>query len=651
MKVSEILHDIDIGGISLPVFQRGYVWNRDQVKNLMTSLYEGWPAGGLLIWRTTRDQVSLRPDGTASPTSDVSVLLDGQQRVTSLYGIMRGEPPKFFDGNPNAFTNLYFDLENGQFDFYKARTMGSHPRWISVTDLFLRDPAAIVTPLAATVSGLGNSLQTYLNHAQRLYNIQGIDFPVQTVAGEDKTTEVVVEIFNVVNRGGRTLSQGDLTLSRIGARWPDARAAMQEPLTKWQQDGFSQQNPLDWLLRCIAARLDSAEISSLDKKPIDQIQEALPEVERAVDVLLEASGAYLGMDGKSHVNKNAFPAMVKYLADNGGRFPSDSAKARLLHWYVSASLFGRHSGQVGTKIGEDLSALEKPDPFEALSAAERQRLGGDRSIVPDDFNAVRTNARSALLLNIMPRVLGARDWLAREGRFNALSDLGSETPLQWHHIFPKAVLARQLEIRGEAANNFGHMALISKEANLALGDQMPEQYLPALGNATDVLESQWVPIDPELWKVENYQGFLEARRQLMADAANEFLTDLRNGTLPPVLSGTQGDITDDDSEEAILAEINRFVTASGLPAGELAHELIDDAGRVLATLDLAWPNGLQDGLSEPVAVLIGEENPVLKAASKAGFKVFTDGELEDFRRYVLQKLFGEDEEGMANAAD
>ncbi len=648
MKISEILHDIEIGGIALPVFQRGYVWNRNQVKNLMNSLYKNWPTGGILIWHTTREDVQLRPDGTASTASYVSVLLDGQQRVTSLYGVIRGEPPKFFDGDANSFTNLRFNLESQEFEFYKASTMGTHPEWISVTDLFRNGAAATVMPFAATMSDPDSPFQTYMNRAQRLYNIQDIDFPVQLVTGEDKTTEVVVEIFNVVNSGGRKLSRGDLTLSRIGVHWPEARDTMQQSLAKWELSGFSPN--LDWLLRCIAARLGSAEVNSLDDKvkQIDHIQRALTEVERAVDVLLKASGTHLAMNGKAHVNKNAFPAMVKYLVDNGGDFPDDSTKAHLFHWYVNASLRGRHSGPVETVVNQDLVALQEENPLEALWETERQRLGGDRPVVAEDFDAVRKNARSALLLNIMPRVLGARDWLARKGHFDVLSDLGSETTLQWHHIFPKAVLDKELNIKGEAANNFGHMALISKEANLALGDQMPEQYLAALGNTAGVLESQWIPADPKLWKLKNYEAFLEARRGLMADAANEFLGSLRAGKLPQPFGGAPEDSSDDE-EQAILTEVNSFVTEHGLPAGELDYELVDEAGNVLATLDLAWPNGLQDGLSRPVALLLNEPQRVVNAASSRDFITYTDP--DTFQRYVEEVILAEEETETAAAAD
>jgi uncharacterized protein with ParB-like and HNH nuclease domain len=107
MRISTVLDQIDIGSIALPEFQRGYVWNRDQVRALMQSLYRRFPVGSLLVWTTRSEGASTRGDGTVAP-GVVKLLLDGQQRMTSLYGIIRGRPPKFFDGNAEAFSSLHF---------------------------------------------------------------------------------------------------------------------------------------------------------------------------------------------------------------------------------------------------------------------------------------------------------------------------------------------------------------------------------------------------------------------------------------------------------------------------------------------------------------------------------------------------------------
>src|SRR6185312_7778601 len=109
VKVTDILASIDQGTMALPEFQRGYVWSRDQVRGLMQSLYKRYPVGSLLVWQTQADVTALK--GAQPPFGNiVQLLLDGQQRVTTLYGIMRGEAPPFFQGNEKAFNDLYFDL-------------------------------------------------------------------------------------------------------------------------------------------------------------------------------------------------------------------------------------------------------------------------------------------------------------------------------------------------------------------------------------------------------------------------------------------------------------------------------------------------------------------------------------------------------------
>ncbi len=134
MKVSTILDQIDLGSMALPEFQRGYVWNRDQVRSLMDSLYRRHPVGGLLVWVTKTEGAHARGDAPLAPGS-VKLLLDGQQRITSLYGIIRGEPPRFFDGNAAAFTGLHFHLDDEIFEFYTAQKMKGNPLWVDVSAL------------------------------------------------------------------------------------------------------------------------------------------------------------------------------------------------------------------------------------------------------------------------------------------------------------------------------------------------------------------------------------------------------------------------------------------------------------------------------------------------------------------------------------
>ena len=139
MKIQVILDQIDLGAMALPEFQRGYVWNREQVRGLMHSLYRKHPVGSLLVWVTQTETADARGDQALQPGS-VKLLLDGQQRITSLYGLLRGKAPKFFDGDEQTFTGLYFNIQSELFEFYAPTKMKGDPCWLNVTEV-LKDGA------------------------------------------------------------------------------------------------------------------------------------------------------------------------------------------------------------------------------------------------------------------------------------------------------------------------------------------------------------------------------------------------------------------------------------------------------------------------------------------------------------------------------
>jgi len=210
MKISTILDHIDSGHMALPEFQRGYVWNRDQVRGLFDSLYRRHPVGGLLVWATESKTAAHRGDGPLA-AGVVKLLLDGQQRITSLYGVVRGDPPKFFDGNAQTFTNLRFHLDTQNFAFYQPLKMQDDPLWIDVTRLMKKGHAGLgefVARLSAQPE-LAAKVGDYVGRLSRLLGITDIDLHIEEVTGADKTLDIVVDIFNKVNSAKCSLTAGN----------------------------------------------------------------------------------------------------------------------------------------------------------------------------------------------------------------------------------------------------------------------------------------------------------------------------------------------------------------------------------------------------------------------------------------------------------
>ena len=198
MKISTILDHIDSGHMALPEFQRGYVWNRDQVRGLFDSLYRRHPVGGLLVWATESKTATHRGDGPLA-AGMVKLLLDGQQRMTSLYGVVRGKPPKFFDGNAQAFTGLRFHLDARDLRVLPAGEDAGR----SALDRRHRADAeghgraGRVRRLASARNPrLAPKVGDYVGRLSRLLGITDVDLHVEEVTGADKTLDVVVDIFN-----------------------------------------------------------------------------------------------------------------------------------------------------------------------------------------------------------------------------------------------------------------------------------------------------------------------------------------------------------------------------------------------------------------------------------------------------------------------
>ncbi|MCH8240093.1 MAG: DUF262 domain-containing protein [Proteobacteria bacterium] len=647
MKISTVLDHIDSGHMALPEFQRGYVWNRDQVRGLFESLYRHHPVGSLLVWITQSSDARHRGEGERPPGA-VKLLLDGQQRMTSIYGVIRGAPPQFFQGNDAAFTGLRFHLGDETFEFYQPIKMRDDPLWIDVTDLMQKGNEG----LGKFIAQLGefpdhkDRIGEYVGRLSRILGIKDIDFHVDEVTGQDKTIDVVVDIFNRVNSGGTKLSKGDLALAKICAEWPEARKQMRAALNQWNGQGFNFN--LDWLLRNLNTILTGeAKFLHLHDIGPERIQDGLERTIKRVDEILNMIGGRLGLDhDRVLFGRFAIPVLANYLDRRGGQMDAVE-RDRMLFWFAQAGMWGRFSGSTESYIDQDLAAVEEVDGgLDRLIGQLRLWHGGLR-VEPGHFSGWSLGARFYPVLYMLTRVGKARDW--GTGLPMKENLLGKMSKLEVHHIFPKSVLYKADYTRPEV-NAIANFCFLTKDTNLQIGASRPEDYFPEIESKyPGALFTQWIPRNPELWKLENYRAFLEARRQLLADAANAFMTDLLHGdtealapsevtveAAPPVAPPLMGGV-DSAAEEELLLDLNRWVADQGLPEANYLYDLADEkTGAAIAVLDLAWPDGLQVGLSQPAVVLIDEGPEVLACANRAGFRCFTS--IEDFKTYVVREV-------------
>jgi len=642
VQLETVLSNIDQGAIALPQFQRGYVWNRGQVRGLMDSLYRGHPVGTLLTWLTATDSAVARGDGSLQPGS-VQLLLDGQQRVTTLYGLIKGSPPPFFEGNSAAFDGLKFHLDDQLFEFWQPVKMKDDPLWVDVREIFKLGAGQFIGRLYAEHNG-DPRIQDWVDRINRIDGIRSRTFHVEQVAGDDKTVDVVVEIFNRVNSGGTKLSKGDLALAKICAEWPDARDRMNGLLAKWADQGFGGFT-LDWLLRVVNAVLTGrAPFSALVDVTPAEFQDGLKRGEKAVDVVLNALAGRLGINAGS-VLPATFPLVIlaRFVDRNGGALGDHEQRDRLLYWYIHASMWGRYAGSTETVLAQDLQHLsgQHGDPTEGLLSHIR-RTRGDLTVRPGDFWAWSRGARFFPILYMLTRVLEARDWAS--GVQLSKNSLGGAANLDVHHIFPKSLLYEAGHSRPEV-NAIANFTFLTQETNIKVSNRRPQDYIPEYDAMhPGVVAGHWIPMDPGVWAIERYTEFLERRRSLLANAANDFLGELYAGHMtgdditPVSVSIDDADAHDNATEEAVIAELRAWMIEEGLDPGHVDYALPDGTGGQSAILDVAWPDGVQVGLTDRVALLLNEPPEVAEVAGNFSFVPYTDA--SKFRAYCQTLLDG-----------
>ena len=346
----------------------------------------------------------------------------------------------------------------------------------------------------------------------------------------------------------------------------------------------------------------------------------------------------------------ALPVVVRYL--DRKRQLNARDQDRLLFWFVQAGMWGRFSGSTETALDQCLAALEgASDGIDAL-LEELRRWSGNRRVEPSDFSGWSLGARFYPVLYMLTRMGEAKDW--GNGLPLRRSLLGRMSRPELHHIFPKAKLPKakrhgcERDYDRPEVNALANYCLQSKETNLWIGARSPENYLEVEDRHPGALASQWIPEDRGLWKMENYLDFLEARRVLLANEANRRFEELLHGDSGalidpkiPVAVAVEADSPPaaGDSEEAEITAINDWVEERSLPRGSVGFELADEVtGAPRTMIDLAWPEGLQAGLSAPVAVLLNGPQDVLSTASAAGYRCFTTR--HEFQAYVEADILG-----------
>lgn len=533
-KISDILHSIDNGEYKIPEFQRGYVWNSNQVKGFFRSLYLGYPSGSFLIWKT-KDPSKIRGSLTETNSTFHQLILDGQQRLTTIYTIFRGETPDWYEG-VSLRTDLYFNLETEEFEYFMQKKMSNNPEWINVSDFLSKGGVStFITEIQSLEEEKKNYYLSKIVVLNKLGSIQDYGYYIKEIT----ITELdrVVEIFNLVNKTGTTLNESDLALAIITSNWPEAKDRFRDASSEFTTHNydFSFRNYTRFLnIFCNERGKYSDEISSINP---DQFEQAWKEIKKILSYLINILRDKAFIDSSdSFSSLYVFYVMSYYLKKNGGQFKSEEEANKAIYWMFTALLWGRFSGSSESYLEKDMNAIKEHNSIDALIEEMHLFRGINLYLRPEDITMQGVRSRIYNLFYCAVRAQNAKDWTNPVLSLYSKS-IGYNNKLQRHHIFPKAFLYKKYNsgnsIQKALVNEIANIAFITQQSNMDILDGDPLEYLPKID--AEQLRKQFVPTDSSLYTVDNYELFLEKRRKKLTDGINSFLksfyADSAKGTI------------------------------------------------------------------------------------------------------------------------
>jgi hypothetical protein len=522
--ITELLNQIRRSEILLPEFQRGYVWNSDQVRGLMQSLYRKHPTGHLLIWKTYKP--SPVRGGEATRDGHSLLLLDGQQRLTSLYVIFEGRAPPFYEGEA-LFSNLFFNVQTEEFRFWQKTIMDQNPAWIGVHDFFRKGLDQLLEGLDDLPEEMRETYQKNLKRLSKLNQVREYSYTVDQLSGDDFNVDEVVDIFNRVNRAGTPLTKADLALAHICSIWPEARDELRGFSQSMGEHGFRVD--MNFLVRSIAGVAAGSVLleGAFYRVGAESLRGSWSKVRSAFEHLVNVLRHEAFIDDLDALPSDyVLVPMIVYLAMRDGVFPSDSIKCRFIRWMYLAGLWSRYSGATETKLQQDVALVSgrERDPTSQLEVGivrERGRL----TLEASDLAGASVQTAYAKFSYVLARSREARDWFSGIRLYDKA--VGRSNGLESHHIFPKAVLRGagfQSDEDKRVINELANRAYLTQKANRKIFSTPPNEYLSDVeSNQPGALRAQCVPMDRALWESDRYLDFLTARRQLLAQAMNDYL--------------------------------------------------------------------------------------------------------------------------------
>lgn len=560
-----LLHFIDLGDIALPDIQRPFVWSNAKVRDLFDSMYRGFPVGYFLFWENTNETgVKQIGVGAKQHVTAARLIVDGQQRLTSLYAVFRGK--KVLDADyKERQIEISFRPRDGKFDVADA-AIRRDPEWIpNISELWAdgKSSYTLVKQFLAQVrekADLSDDDEEAIAHnLDRLFDLRKYPFTALEIASS-VDEEQVADIFVRINSEGVKLNQADFILTLLSVFWEDGRRELENfcRASRTVPSGAAKASPFnhfiqpdpDQLLRVAVAygfgrgRLKSVYQILRGKDPetgkytAERRDEQFDILKGAQEKVLNLTywhqflSALIGAGFRSREmisSNNALLFSYAFYLMGRVRYqvPEHLLQKTIGRWFFASSLTGRYTSSPETVLDADLArfrSITDADAFLAvLDGILSSELTNDFWEITLPANLDSSSARNPELF----AYIAAQNKLGAPVLFShkTVRDLidpaiqSRKKALERHHLFPRAYLERNGVTERRAINQLANYALLEWPDNLDISDADPKDYVPEIEERFG--ENEWRAMHehhalPESWQTMDYGDFLDARRKLMA---------------------------------------------------------------------------------------------------------------------------------------
>lgn len=566
-NLQTLINNIDMGTIGLPDIQRPFVWKDIKVRDLFDSMYKGYPVGYLLFWANALDDTARTIGSTEKQKHPNLLIVDGQQRLTSLYAVVKGVEVIRENFVKEKIVIAFHPIKE-EFVVADAAVQRSPEYVHNISDLW-SDDTNIYDFIDTFITRLKNAREvtpeedrTIKTSLGKLSGLQSYPFSALELSAEIDE-EQVADVFVRINSQGKTLNSADFILTIMSVFWEDGRRQLEQfcadahhPSTgeATSYNHFIQPKP-DQLLRVSVsvafrrARLQSV-YSILRGKDLEtgkfsteRRAEQFVMLNKAQDKVLNltnwheffkaiTSAGYAS--GEMITSKTTLLYAYVYFLIGKYDYGVDHYRLRTLiaRWFMMTSLKGRYTGSPETDMEIDLAKLrtvKTADEFVALLdgiiAGELTNDFWNIELV-NDLSTSSPRSPSLFAYYASLNIVNAPG-LFSNLRVNDLLSTGirsHKSALEKHHLFPKAYLIRQGIHAHQDTNQIANFALVEWSDNIDISDEAPEVYIETyrqrFGEA-DLRTMYHHHALPQDWEHMEYRAFLDARRTMMAGIVRE----------------------------------------------------------------------------------------------------------------------------------